>query len=189
VPLVRSKDTKGKSVNRVTATFDGILRFGRKTDLVDRRGGVWLDFRINKHLSLLTSVLYRKDEVVKNVPHIETRLDFGATLSKTFHEFSFRDRNIYEHRFRVGRVNTDVYRHRIQVSHPLKHNNKTLFSPFVTDEAYFDIGSRSWTNNEFFAGVSRAINHRTAIEIAYIRADSKTVDVNGLSINLRITLR
>ena len=190
VPVVRSKDAKGKTVNRVTATFNGIFRLGRKdVDLVDRRMGVMFDFRVNKYLSVITGALYRKDEIVKNAPHTETRLDFGAILSKTWHDFLFRDRNMYEHRFRNGRSDTNLYRQRIQISHPVKHAGKVLFSPFISEEGYYDLGARSWVQNEFYAGISRSINRMTSIDIAYLHNASKPANVNGLSLNLKITLK
>ena len=190
IPVVRFKDAKGKTVNRVTATLNGILRIGRKdVDLVDRRTGVTFDFRINKYLSLITGVLYRKDELVKNSPKIETRLDLGAVLSKTWNNFSFRDRNVFERRFRNGRADTSLYRQRIHVSHPISHKGNVIFSPFISEEGYYDIGARSWVQNEFYAGVSRSISRMTSIDIAYLRNDSKPVNVNGLSLNFKITLR
>jgi len=189
VPLVRSKDDKGKSINRVTATFSGILRLGRTNDAVDRRTSVTFDFRVNRYLSLVSGVLYRKDELVKNSPHTETRLDAGAVLSATWHNFSIRDRNLFEHRFRNSRADTNLYRQRVQISHPLKHNGKTLFSPFISEEGYYDIGAGAWVQNEFYAGITRSISKKTAVDIAYVRNDSKPANVNGLSLTLKITLR
>lgn len=190
VPLVRSKDSDGKNINRVTATFSGIARFGRKdVELVDGRTGVMLDFRVNKHLSFLSGVLYRKDELTKNAPHNETRLDLGVNFSTTLNKFSIRDRNLFERRFRNGRADTSLYRNRLQISHPIKRDGKVLFSPFISEEVYYDITNSAWVQNEFYAGISRSLNKRTVLDIAYIRNDSKPVNVNGLSLSLKITLR
>ncbi len=190
LPVVWVKDSKGKSVNKVTATFNGVLRVGRKNlDFLDNRAGLTLDFRVNKYLSLLAAALYRKDELVKNVRRHETRLDFGATVSTTWRGFSFRDRNMFEHRFRNGRADTNLYRQRIQASYNVKHNDKVLFSPFISEEGYFDLGSKTWIQNEFYAGITRAINQRTSIDISYIRSDSRPVNVNGLSLSLKIKLK
>ncbi len=190
LPLVRAKEAKNKSVDKVTATFNGIARIGRKNpDFLDNRSGATLDFRVNKYLSLLTATLYRKDELVKSVRRYETRLDFGAIVSKTFHDFSFRDRNMFEHRFRNSRADTNLYRQRIQASYPIKRKNKLIFSPFISEEGYFDLGAKTWIQNEFYAGITRVLNPKTSIDIAYIRTDSKPVNVNGLSLNLKIRLK
>ena len=190
VPLVRSKDAKGKSIDKVTAIFNGVLRIGRSNlDFLDKRAGATIDFRLNRYLSLFAATLYRKDEIVVNARRYETRLDVGATFSKTWRNFSFRDRNLFEHRFRNGRNDLNLYRQRIQVSHPVKFNEKELFSPFISEEGYYDLQSKTWIQNEFFAGITRRINRNTSIDIAYIRNDSRPVNVNGISLNLKIRLR
>jgi hypothetical protein len=190
LPIVQTKDYKGKNIDKVTATFNGILRIGRKNfDFLDNRAGVTLDFRVNKYLSLLTGTLHRKDELVENVRRYETRLDFGATLSKNWGKFSFRDRNMFERRFRNGRADINLYRQRIQANYLIKHKNKLIFSPFVSEEGYFDLGSKIWLQNEFFAGITRVLNRKTSIDIAYVRNDSRPVNVNGLSLNLKIRLK
>jgi hypothetical protein len=189
LPLLRTKDDKGKSTDRLTATFFGILRLGRTSHFEDQRTGVMLEYRVNRHLSLGTAVLYRKDENVKFFPRLETRFDVGGTLSTTWNKFSIKDRNVYEHRFRNGRVNTDFYRQRIQISRPLKRGNKTLFTPFISEEGYYQFGASRWVQNEFYAGISRRLSPRTVLDIAYLRNDVKPVNVNGLSLTLKITLR
>ncbi len=190
LPLVRGKDAKGKTIDKLTATFNGILRIGRSNlDFLDNRTGVAIDFRVNRHLILLTNVLYRKDELVPNVRRFETRLDVGATVFKTWRDFSFRDRNMFEHRFRNGRIDTNLYRQRIQVSHPLKYNKKEIFSPFISEEGYYDLQAKTWIRNEFYAGITRRLNKQITIDIAYLRSDTRPVNVNGISLNLKIRLR
>lgn len=188
VPVTRSTDVEGKSVDKVTAIIDGIARFGRD-DLTDGRLGIEFDFRANKHVTFVTSALYRADEVVDNEKHYETRLAVGATLSTTWKQVSFRDRNLYEYRVRVGRNDISVYRNRLQITVPVKRNGKTLFSPFLSEEAFYDFGAKRWNNNELFLGITRRLNPRTELDIAYIRNDTAPANVNGLSLNLKITLR
>jgi len=189
VPVARFTDSEGRSVNKVTVIFNGIARFGRSVELTDGRGGVEFNFRANKHLTFVTSALYRRDEVVDNVRHFETRLAVGPTFAAGWKQISFRDRNLYEYRVRSGRNNISVYRQRFQMSFPLKHNGKTLFSPFLSEEAFYDFSAGRFNNNELFLGVTRRLSPRTTLDIAYIRNDTKPANVNGLSLNLKITLR
>jgi hypothetical protein len=190
LPIIRGKDAKNKSFDRITATFSGIVRVGRKDfDFLDNRASVTLDFRINKYLSLFTGTMYRRDEIVENVKRYEARFTTGAVISKVWREFSFRDRNMFEHRFRYGRGDTNLYRQRIQISHPLKCGKNELFSPFISEEGYYEITGRQWVQNEFYAGITRKINSKTAIDIAYVRNDSKPANVNGISVNLKLRLR
>lgn len=190
VPLARKKDSKGKTVDRITATFSGILRIGRKNlDFLDNRYGVTLDFRVNKFLSLMTGTLYRKDELVVNRRNYETRLDFGFVASKTWKKFTFRDRNMYEHRFRNSRSDTNLYRNRLHLSYPIKFKEKEIFSPFISEEGYLDLKTKKWTQNEFFAGVTRKLTPKISLDLAYIRNDSSPTNVNGFSTSLKIKLR
>jgi hypothetical protein len=190
VPIAHAKDAKGKTIDKATVTFSGILRIGRSNvDFLDNRLSAIVDFRVNRYLTLVTSVLYRQDEITVNQRHSETRFDAGATLSKTWSKFSFRDRNVYEHRFRSGRTDLNLYRQRIQISRSLTFNKKEIFTPFISEEGYYDLHSKSWIQNEFFAGVTRRLNHKTAIDIAYVRTDTRPVNVNGISLNLRIKLK
>jgi len=189
VPVVRSTDAAGKKTNKITAVFSGIARFGRDVDLTDGRLGLEFDFRANKYLTFVTSALYRRDEIVEHVPHYETRLAAGATLSAAWKQVSFRDRNLYERRVRSGRNDINVYRQRFQVSVPLKHDGKTLFSPFLSEEAFYDFHANRFNNNELFLGITRRLRPGTDLDIAYIRNDMAPANANGLSLALKITLR
>jgi hypothetical protein len=190
VPLARKKDSKGKTVDRVTATFSGILRIGRKNwDFLDNRYGVTLDFRVNKFLSLMTATLYRKDELVVNRRNYETRLDFGFVATKTWKKITFKDRNMYEHRFRNSRSDTNLYRNRLNISYPIKHKEKEIFSPFISEEGYLDLKTKKWVQNEFYAGITRKLTPKISLDLAYVRNDSSPTNVNGFSTSLKIKLR
>jgi hypothetical protein len=189
VPLIQKVNTDGKKVDQFSAIFNGILRTSRLTHMEDRRAGFGLSYRLSKYFSMYAALLYRRDEIVKNVPHIEKRLDIGPTFSITLNKFTIRDRNMYEHRYRNGRVNTDFYRQRFQVFHPLNYKGKTLFTPYVSEEVYFQIHARQWVQSEFYAGISRRLNTKSVLEIAYIRNDVRPVNNNGLSLTLRVKVR
>lgn len=190
VPLVRKKDAQGKNIDKVTAVFSGIARFGRSNyELVDNRYGVTVDFRLNKYVSSFGGTLYRRDELTDNAIRYETRLLGGAVISGFWRKFVFRDRNMFEHRVRNSRNDTNLYRQRIQISRPLKYKERELFSPFISEECYYEFTSGRWVQNEFYAGITRRLNAKTSLDIAYVRNDSRPTNVNGLSMNLRIRVR
>ena len=190
VPIARGADAKGKTIDKLTATFLGVARVGRSGfDLLDDRAGATFDYRLSRHFSVFSAVLYRRDELIKNVRRYETRLDAGATISETLHSFTVRDRSEFEHRFRNNRADLNLYRNRIQINYPIKQGEKELFSPFISEEGYYDFASKTFITNEFFAGITRRLNPQTSIDIAYIRADTRPTNVNGLSLNLKIKLR
>jgi hypothetical protein len=188
VPVTRYVDPQGKTSNRITSIFSGVGRIGRG-ELVDGRLGLELNFRANKYVTLITSVLERTDEAVDDHRHSEIRIAGGATFSFLMKEFSLRDRNLYERRARAGRNDINVYRQRLQISHPLKYKGKTIISPFLSEEAFYDMSVRRFNNNELFLGVTRRLRKGTDLDIAYIRNNTNPANVNGLSLALKIALR
>ena len=188
LPLKYGKDRKKKTIDKITATFSGVARIGRN-DFLDNRVSATLDYRINRYLSVFGGVLYRQDEINENQPRNETRLMTGATISKTWRGFTFRDRNMFEHRFRNNRADLNLYRQRIQVSHPITYKEKEIFAPFVSEEGYLDTQTKKWVQNEFYAGITRRLTPKIALDISYLRSDTRPVNVNGLSLNLRIRLK
>lgn len=190
VPLIRTKGTDGKKVDRLFATFSGTMRFGRRpVEDVDDRAGAMFEVRIRKYLYLVSGVTVRRDEIVNNVPRSETRLDLGATFVKSLDGFNVKDRNLFERRFRSGRSNTSFYRNRLQVAHPVRREGKVLFTPFISNEVYYDLTEGRWAQNEFFAGVSRALSRKVSLDIAYLRNNTKPVNANGIGLALRIDFR
>lgn len=188
--LAKGKDAKSKPIEKLTATFNGTFRIGRKTfDFLDDRIGANLDYRLNRYFSFNATTLYRRDEFVKTAPHYETRVGIGATFSKTFHKFTFRDRNQIEHRFRNSRADLNVYRQRIQINHPLTFHKKEIFTPFISEEGFYDLKTKIWFRNEFYAGITRRLNKQTTLDVAYVRNDTRPVNVNGLNLILKIKLR
>ena len=189
VPLKKGEDRSGKTIDKWTLTLNGIARAGRRPpDLVDGRVGVSLEYRASRHVTLLTNLLYRRDENTEGVKRYETRLDLGATLSKSFGNLTVRNRAMYECRFRNGRGDIQLYRNRVYVSYPIKKGETVLFTPFVSDEGYYDMTGKTWSQNEFYAGISRKLSSRTTLDVAYVRNDTRPTNVNGLSLTLKIRL-
>lgn len=190
LPVVTEKDSEGKSFDKITVNFTGNLRIGRRNlDFLDNRIATTIDFRVNKFVSFVTGVLYRKDELTKNRQRYETRLNASVVFSKSWSGFTFRNRNVLEHRFRNSRSDTNLYRNRTQISYPLKFKNRELFTPYISEEGYLDLQSHIWAQNEFYAGITRRINPRASIDLAYIRNDLQPVNANGFNFGLRIRLR
>lgn len=190
VPVITSKDSKGKNVDRVTATFSGTFRFGRNApELIDNRYGATVDLRLNKYLSVFGGTLYRRDELVENKVRYETRLTSGAVVSGFWRKFTFRKRLMFEHRIRNSRGDTNLYRQRIQISRPIVYKKKEIFAPFISEEVYYEFTSGRWVQNEFYAGITRRLNPKASLDIAYVRNDSSPANVNGISLNLKIRVR
>ena len=67
--------------------------------------------------------------------------------------------------------------------------NEVLWSPFVSDDGYHYMFGKTWSQNEFYAGVSRKLSNRAALDVAYVRNDTRPTNVNGLLLTLKIRLR
>lgn len=189
-PLRQGKDAKGKNIDKITATFNSVFRLGRKDiDFLDNRVGAALDFRVNRYFSLTAATLYRWDENVKNVRRYETRFDTGGSFSETFRKFTFRARSLYEHRFRNSRADLNAYRQRIQANRPIKYQGKELFTPFISEEGYYDLRTKKWFRNEFYIGITRKLNKKVSLDIAFVHTDTRPTNVNALNLVLKYKLK
>jgi hypothetical protein len=136
VPVSRSTDSEGTSVNNVTAIIEGIARFGRDADLTDARLGVEFDFRANKHLTIARAL----STVAMRLSRTSSASRHGSPLTDIFCyvEYCFVPR---PQPLRVSsserRNDISVYRHRLQISVPVKHEGKVIFSPFLSEEAFY----------------------------------------------------
>jgi hypothetical protein len=190
-PLKQEKDKKGKTFDRITATFSGIFRFGQKnlSEFVDLRAGLTLDFRVNKFTHLYTGYQYKRDEALPNARGYEQRINFALGLEKTWKKFTLKERNMYEHSFRVNRVDSNRYRQRFQASYSITKNKKELFAPYVSEEGYWDLDNHLWARNEFYLGITKKFTRHYSADFYYIRLDVLPVNANGIGVTLKIKLK
>jgi hypothetical protein len=190
VGLKKEKDSNGKTFDRIAMNLSLINRFGDDISRpVDQRIGATFDFRVNKFLTLSAGYLYQKATPSKTIKNYESRLSFAATLSKRFGNINLKTRQQIEHKFRNGREDNKNYRPLFQANYFVVKNDKELFSPFVSNESYYDTLSKSWNRNEFRAGITKSLNKKVSADFYYIRLDTKTLDANGLGLGLRFKLR
>ncbi len=190
VGLKKGKDQKGKSFDKIALLFSGIDRFGDTVSRpVDQRLGVFLDFRVNKFLTITPGYLYQKAAPLRTNKNFETRLSIAATLNKRKGDFNFRTRQQLEHKFRHNRADNQNYRPLFQVNYFVKRDKKELFSPFVSEEGYYDSLSKTWVRNEFRVGVARTLNKNISADFYYIRVNTKPLRVNGFGIAIKVKLR
>jgi hypothetical protein len=191
VPIVTTTDSKGKKSDKLSMFFNGVLRWGDNIKrTTDERIGFGLDYKVNRYLGLTASYLYAAAQPVPGRREHESRLRFMATLEKKFGKFVLRDRNMVEYRIRTPQVNSTRYRNRIQLSRPISRDGRDLFTPFATDEVFYDFHEHKWTRNEFSAGVSKKINNNLTTEFFYgLRNNTgstlKYVHVFGANLRIR----
>ena len=192
VPIFKGKDSKDKPFDKVAVVFDGIARLGRNvTYPVDTRFSTTLDFRINKYLKFSPGYLYQRSEIVPRIKNYESRLTLAGNFEKKFANFTFKHRSMFEYKFRNSRSNTQVYRSRYQISHPVKFHEKEIFSPFISEEPFYEFTNKVWNRNEFFAGISRRITKSLVMDFFYINQWAKTGlphTVNGFGISFKVRI-
>lgn len=187
-PLIKSKDKKGKEFEKLSFSINGTLRFGRNVSRpVDERIGVGFNYRINKYFSLAPDILYRATQPFKGRRDYESRVRFAVVLENKWKKFSLANRNQIEYRLRNSRQDTVRYRNRLRFDYPLLKAEKEFFTPFASDEIFYDFQTKAWTRNQLFVGIGKKFNNNFSTDIYYIfvkdRSFPKTI--NGIGINLK----
>lgn len=192
VPLVKKKDSKGKEYKDLSLLFIGSIRLGRnKLFPVDERVGIGFDKRINKYVSITPTYIYKYAEQSPGRKDIEHRVRFDTTLSFAYKELSIKDRNRVEYRIRHSRPDTVRYRNRITFKHPVKKDGKTIFSPFVADEVFYDFRDGRFFRNEFAAGIERKVTSNFTAEIVYLNrynTGGLPKYINAIGVNFKIEI-
>ncbi|CAN5705959.1 hypothetical protein BH18ACI1_BH18ACI1_08330 [soil metagenome] len=187
-PLIKSKDKSGKEFDRLTFSVNGTLRFGRNVSRpVDERIGFGFNYRLNKYISFVPDALYRGNQPFQGRKDFESRFRFAVNLENKWKKFSLVDRNQIEYRLRNSRKDSIRYKNRLRLNVPLVKNKKELFTPFVSDEPYYDFQAHSWNRNEFFAGIGKRFNKNFSADIFYlfVKDTSFPKTVNGIGVNLK----
>lgn len=193
IPLIKSKDAKGKEIEKLDLFFNGVLRLGNNVqNAADRRIGFGFNYKINKYLTFTPAYLYVAAQPAKNGrTDYETRLRFSLTAEKKFTNFALRDRNMIEHRIRNARSDSTRYRNRFQFLYPIKKEGKELFTPFVYDEVYYDFTEKEFTRNDFSAGITKKFNKTFSADFFYLFRNTKATTlkyVNAVGVNLKFKI-
>ncbi len=188
VPLKKSTDKNGKEFERMAVSINGTLRFGQNVSRpVDERIGLGFNYRLNKYISFAPDVFYRGTQPTKNRRDYESRFRFAVVLENKWKYFSLNDRNQIEYRLRNSRSDSVRYKNRLRLNIPVTKSKKEIFTPFVSDEPYYDFQAHDWTRNEFFAGINKKFNKNFSADFFYlfVKDQSFPKTVNGIGIGLK----
>jgi len=169
----------------------GGWRFGRNiTRPVDERLGLGATFRFGKYFNVSPNYLYIGTQPFENRRGWESRLSLPVTLRFEAGKFRLSDRNLFEHRIRHPGGNSNRYRNKFQVEHPLGAKDWRL-SWFAADEVYYDWAVDRWVRNRFSAGVIKIYNKHFTEDFFYLRQNdgvSVPGDLNVIGTTLRVRL-
>lgn len=189
IPILKSK---GKKADKINLLLQGTLRFGDyMRRFSDERIGFGLEFKVRPFLTFTPSYLYRAAQPYGTKKEMEHRIRLEATLEKKFPQASLRSRSRVEYRIRGSSPDSTRFRNRFTLSVPVKRNKKELFSPFVSDEPFYDFSKKAWTRNEFSVGISKKMSPTFTVDVYYLLQLNKTtvlkeVHAIGTSFKFRI---
>ncbi len=192
IPFIRGTE-KAKPVDRVSLLLLGTVRLGQnRLYPVDRRIGAGIDVRINKYFTFSPTYLYRYSEAVRDRGSFEHRIRFDLTAEKKFKHFSLRDRNRVEYRMQHSRSDFVRYRNKVSLRVPVKKDEKEIFAPFVANEFFYSSADKSWSSNEFSAGIGLKLRQNTSAEFFYVYRTNDTGSIrqiHGIGANFKIVIR
>jgi hypothetical protein len=180
-PVIKKKDDSGKESDRLSVLLIGAFRLGQNRLFpVDGRVGAGFDLKLNKYWSFSPTYVYRRGEPFRNIKEFEHRLRFDVTVGHKWKHFSLKDRSRYEYRIRNSRPDSSRYRNKFTFAFPLNKHGKEIFSPYVSEEVYYDFRLKEFSTNEISAGISKRLSKNTSADFFWLRRD---FSVGGLSLN------
>lgn len=192
VPVIKTKDSSGKESDKLSLLLLGTLRLGQNRLFpVDMRVGAGFDLKLNKYFSFSPTYVYRRGEPLRNRKEFEHRLRFDLTVGNKWKRFSLRNRNRLEYRVRHSRSDSVRYRNKTTFAFPVTVNKKEIFSPFVSEEFYYDFTAKEFTTNEISAGITRKLNSKASADFFYVRRDFSSGQIrhlNGVGVNLKFRI-
>ncbi|MER3431625.1 MAG: hypothetical protein C4325_12470 [Blastocatellia bacterium] len=192
LPVMKGTSAKGKSFDRISVFLLGVLRLGQnRLYPVDERVGGGFDFLINRFFAVSTGYLYRTSEPLRNRREFEHRLFFDLTAGYKWKNFTLKDRNRVEYRFRNSRPDIVRYRNKFTFAFRVPKDKKEVFSPFLANEVFYDFHEKDWSMNEFSVGITRKLSKSTAADFYFLRRDSRSGQirsVNALGVSIKIHL-
>ena len=179
-------NSKDKEI--VSGVIIGNLRLtDNVTDLSDKRIGFGTKIKVHKYITVTPSYLFRL-QTSAGPNRYEHRARLDITPKKSWKNFSLENRNRFEYRLKTaGRSDEAYYRNQTKLAVPVKSKGKTLFSPFVANDTYFDLRNPSLYRNDTVGGISKKFSKSTTVDFFYqyrrnFESSQKVVHVIGINL-------
>ncbi len=164
------------------------------SDLSDKRLGFAVKYKATKNLTIAPSYLFRvQTRSGGRSNRYEHRLRFDITPKKSFKNVSIENRSRFEHRFKTdGRDDDTFYRNRTKLKIPVKKDDKTIFTPFVSNDTYFDIQAPNVYRNDAVGGISKKFTKNFTADFFYqyrrnFQSGTKHINVVGVNLKFKVT--
>ena len=192
VPVVKERDKSGKESDRLSLIFLGAIRLGQnRLYPAELRAGAGFDLKLTKYWSFSPTYIYRRGEPIRDRKEYEHRLRFDLTVGEKWKHFSIKDRSRIEYRIRNSRADSVRYRNKFTFAFPVRHKDQEIFSPYVSDEVYYDFTAKEFTTNEISVGISRKLSKNVSTDIFWLRRDFSSGQIrflNAVGANLKIRI-
>jgi len=162
------------------------------SDLSDRRIGFALKYKFHKNLEIKPSYVFRVQP--RTGPNrYEHRLRLDITPKKKWKKFSLENRSRFEQRIKTaGRTDNTFYRNRTKIKVPVKNSDgDTSFTPFASNDTYFDLRKTRVHRNDIVGGISKKIQkHLTTVFFYQYRRNfqSSTKHIHIIGVNLKFKI-
>jgi hypothetical protein len=179
--------------NKVSGIVIGNLRVTDNiSDLSDKRLGFAVKYKATKNLTIQPSYLFRL-QTSSGPNRYEHRLRLDITPQKSWKKFSVENRSRFEHRFKTnGRDDDTFYRNRTKLKIPVKNSSgKTIITPFVSNDTYFDIQDPRVYRNDSAGGISRKVSNNLTTDFFYqyrrnFQSGTKNIHVIGVNLKFKV---
>lgn len=162
------------------------------SDLSDKRIGFAVKFKASKNVSIQPSYIFRVQTASGRPNRYEHRARLDITPKFDFKNFSIENRSRIEHNIKTnGRKDDTFYRNRTKLNVPVKKNDKTIFTPFVSNDTFFDLQNPNVYRNDAAAGISTKVTDYLTSEFFYqyrrnFQTGEKHINVIGVNLKFKI---
>ena len=158
------------------------------TNPADKRIGFGLKIKAKKNLTITPSYIFRQVSAL-GINAYEHRARLDIVPKKSFQNFSIENRSRFEHRFKTnGRDDDTFYRNRTKLKIPVKSRERTIFTPYVSNDTYFDLQNPQVHRNDTVGGVSKKFTKHFTTEVFYQfrrNFDSRLKKIHVIGFNLK----
>lgn len=180
-----NKKISGVVIGNLRATND-------ISDLSDKRIGFAVKYKAKKNLTIVPSYIFRLQTRSGGSNRYEHRLRLDIVPKKSFKNVTVENRNRFEHRFKTaGRDDDSFYRNRTKLKIPVKNDGKTRFTPFVSNDTYFDLQNPRVHRNDSAVGISKKFSKNLTTSFFYqyrrnFQSSTKHINIIGVDLKFKI---
>jgi hypothetical protein len=162
------------------------------SDLSDKRIGFGVKYKATKNITVSPSYIFRVQTASGRSNRYEHRLRLDIVPGKSFKNFSIENRSRFEHRFKTaGRDDDTFYRNRTKLKIPVKKDDKTIITPYVSNDTYFDIQNPRVYRNDTVGGISKKFTNNFTTEFFYqyrrnFQSGTKHINIIGVNLKFKV---